>query len=876
MAHIRALVAALLLTFVFVPTAYAPPAKPRPIITFGTPAPSFPDTTPAHTRLSTVTVSMSDGSSYGQTVSLSGTGGGACELEGSTSPTYLRNATTLTAGNYTCIVHAIKQGVAADSSITVTITTQGLPTPSISLGTPSPSIYTSKPVGSPLSTIAVATSNGSAFTGTLDLSHAPNGNGNGLCAISGAYPNATVVLNQIAAVGFSCTVAATQNGVTSTADLTVSVTAAIPTVVLSTPTKTIQVSASPGTLLSGMAVTMSDASVFSGSFSFGGTYGNDTANGGGFCQISGTNPNASITLAKAPTVGTHRCSVVATENGQSSSAVDLTVTVSAPATPTAAVNPASKTISVTTPINTPLSAVSVTMSDGSGFSGSLGLTGTYGNGGGICALSGVYPSVNITLAAMKPAQTYRCSVVATQGTISGPSADLTITVSAVSPVVSLNPTSLFLPNSAGIGTQISTISVTMSDGSSFTGTLGFGGTYGSGNGVCALPGSGTVLTPPTSSTFVDVYGTWGFGALQPNGDYLTLLNGSNANGGAAILLLLYNGTTYAKNVSGLWYKYTAGWTGVGADPRAGAGNSLTTGISLLALGGTTQHCSVVATQGGQASSPADMAIAVTGSTPSPIVSLTPSSTSIWTSAQVGRALSAIGVTMSDSSTFTGTRAITNDAGGVCQISGNNVVLARTVSANTYNCTVVATQGSQSGSAVLTVIASEPTLSLVFVPPHPAVLDTINVGTQLSTVTVSVADGSLFHGTLDLTHGSYTNGGGACVLSGGTGTLITAPTSATLTNVYGTWSFDNTTPISGRPGEYYILINGSNANGGVAVSLLLYNGEIYGLPLNSGWYHYTGSWAQSPDPRQGAGGNILVTGKTLTAGVVYNCTVTAVQ
>jgi hypothetical protein len=310
---------AVVLSLSFISYAIAGNAKPTPVITFGTPAPSIPDTSPIGTIISTVNVTMSDGSQYNENISLPNTGAGACKLILFTVPTTILVGKQLSPGAYTCTVRARKQGVTTDKSIVIRVIRTSNPSPTLSLGTPSPSIYTSKPIGSPLSTINVTMTDGSTFVGSLGFS-APYNNGSGFCSISGTVPNAVVTLGQVATVGaHNCTLMATQNNNMSAANLTVSVVDAVPSVVLVTPNPTIPDSSAIGTILSQITVSMSDSSAFSGTLAFGGTSGD----GGGFCSILGSG----VTLAKIPTAGTYNCSIVASQNGVSSSPANLTTIV---------------------------------------------------------------------------------------------------------------------------------------------------------------------------------------------------------------------------------------------------------------------------------------------------------------------------------------------------------------------------------------------------------------------------------------------------------------------------------------------------------------------------------------------------------------------
>lgn len=71
------------------------------------------------------------------------------------------------------------------------------------------------------------------------------------------------------------------------------------------------------------------------------------------------------------------------------------------------------------------------------------------------------------------------------------------------PVINFNPTQPSMPDTTPVGTQISQLVITMSDGSAFTGSVGFGSPYSSDAGICAIQGTNLILganLPPGSST----------------------------------------------------------------------------------------------------------------------------------------------------------------------------------------------------------------------------------------------------------------------------------------------------------------------------------------------------------------------------------------
>ncbi len=177
------------------------------------------------------------------------------------------------------------------------------------------------------------------------------------------------------------------------------------------------------------------------------------------------------------------------------------------------------------------------------------------------------------------------------------------------PVITYGTPSPSIPDTTPTGTALSTVTLTMSDASPFTGSVGFGGTYSNGGGMCALTGSGTSYSlnlgpggPQIfafgSGTLTTSEGTWSFSGSE------ILLNGGSVGGGSfADSMQITQGSLYALN-SGTWFLRTGG-------------NFVVYGSTAplpLPPGTSTQHCTVQAIQGGTTN--ADIAINVTtGSTP---------------------------------------------------------------------------------------------------------------------------------------------------------------------------------------------------------------------------------------------------------------------
>lgn len=80
-----------------------------------------------------------------------------------------------------------------------------------------------------------------------------------------------------------------------------------------------------------------------------------------------------------------------------------------------------------------------------------------------------------------------------------------------------------------------------------------------------------------------------------------------------------------------------------------------------------------------------------------------------------------------------------------------------------------------------------------------------------------------------------------------GNSSTAPSGSALTTTDGTWTWGGAN--GGRPGEYNVLLNGSQA--GIGILMQVFAGHLYVNTLNQGWYSYnngfTNSNAPGPDP-----------------------------
>jgi hypothetical protein len=64
-----------------------------------------------------------------------------------------------------------------------------------------------------------------------------------------------------------------------------------------------------------------------------------------------------------------------------------------------------------------------------------------------------------------------------------------VTVSGAFPIITVTPTMPTIPNTVSTGSTVAIITVTMSDGSTFTGTVAFGSPYFDDGGIYAISGS---------------------------------------------------------------------------------------------------------------------------------------------------------------------------------------------------------------------------------------------------------------------------------------------------------------------------------------------------------------------------------------------------
>jgi predicted regulator of Ras-like GTPase activity (Roadblock/LC7/MglB family) len=238
---------------------------------------------------------MSDGSAF--TGTLAANPSGTVAISG-TNLVLARALTAADNGPHQWGVTVTQNGVTVSGSIAVQVNA----VPSSATCTPSSaSLPDNAAGGTVVAAIAVAMSDGSAFTGALAASPA------GTVAISGNKLVLARALTSADNGSHQWGVTATQNGVTVSGSIAVQVNAIpTPTSVTFTPSSaSLPDNAAAGTVVAAIAVAMSDGSAFTGTLA---------ANPSGTVAISGTK----LVLARALTAadnGSHQWGVTATQNG---------------------------------------------------------------------------------------------------------------------------------------------------------------------------------------------------------------------------------------------------------------------------------------------------------------------------------------------------------------------------------------------------------------------------------------------------------------------------------------------------------------------------------------------------------------------------------
>ena len=171
----------------------------------------------------------------------------------------------------------------------------------------------------------------------------------------------------------------------------------------------------------------------------------------------------------------------------------ITVQITAPVPTSVTLTPASVSLPDNSPAGTPVSTVAVVMSDKSAFAGTI----TIGPNNMIALSRSTVALTRALTAADNGAQSFLITATENAGTAS---ATLMLNVTApTAAVITVTPNTPQLPDTTSRGAVVAAYTVTMSDGSPFVGTIGFGPPNFDAGGIFALTGSptrGNVIVNP--------------------------------------------------------------------------------------------------------------------------------------------------------------------------------------------------------------------------------------------------------------------------------------------------------------------------------------------------------------------------------------------
>ena len=171
----------------------------------------------------------------------------------------------------------------------------------------------------------------------------------------------------------------------------------------------------------------------------------------------------------------------------------ITVQITAPVPTSVTLTPASVSLPDNSPAGTPVSTVAVVMSDKSAFAGTL----TIGANNMIALSRSTVALTRALTAADNGAQSFLITATENAWTAS---ATLMLNVTApTAAVITVTPNTPQLPDTTSRGAVVAAYTVTMSDGSPFVGTIGFGPPNFDAGGIFALAGSptsGNVIVNP--------------------------------------------------------------------------------------------------------------------------------------------------------------------------------------------------------------------------------------------------------------------------------------------------------------------------------------------------------------------------------------------
>jgi hypothetical protein len=504
--------------------------------------------------------------------------------------------------------------------------------------------------------------------------------------------------------------------------------------------------AGAGSFVAATSVSMSDGSVFSGALAASPT---ETV------AISG---NTDLVLARnlqPADDGPQQWTVGATQNGVTvSSSIQAQVAPGAPRPTGITFAPTAASLPDNAGAGTTIATVSVSMSKGPGFSGSLTASPT-----GIVTMSGKKLVLARGLTAADDGA-HPWSVAATQNGVAV-SGTIQVQVNPTPTGVTFTPTTASLPDNAATGSMVATVSVAMSNGSGFAGSL-----TASPAGTVTMSGNKVVLARGLTSADNGSY-QWSVAATQ---------NGVTVSGSISVqITAMPTAVTFTPSAPSLPDNAVAGSTvavvavkmsdgsafagSLAASPAGTvtiSGNKLVLARGLTSADDGAHPWSVVATQNGLTVS-GTISVQVT---PTPTsISFIPSTASLPDNASAATTVAAVSVAMSDGSAFAG--GLAASPAGTVTVSGNKLVLVRgltTVDDGAHQWSVSATQNSEtvSGAIQVQVTAASPPppppsppypTAISVTPAYLTIADSAPAGTLLATAAVTMSDGSQFTGAL---------------------------------------------------------------------------------------------------------------------------------
>jgi hypothetical protein len=171
-------------TLVGGPLSPTPTPKPKPIgVSFTPSSPSLPDTSIAGAVISSIGVTMSDGSQFTGTLSLTANPSGTAVISGAKLE-LARNLSPADVGTIEPFtVQASGNGGTASGNVNLTVTAAPPPTLTLTVSPYGLSVPSTDPLGAVVATVTAAWSNGSQFTGTINFV-APYNDDGGTFALS--------------------------------------------------------------------------------------------------------------------------------------------------------------------------------------------------------------------------------------------------------------------------------------------------------------------------------------------------------------------------------------------------------------------------------------------------------------------------------------------------------------------------------------------------------------------------------------------------------------------------------------------------------------------------------------------------------------------